>query len=338
MRLDPVLARSEPDPELHDLILASGGLNLALDYLPGSLTYTPAVRPPPDADLASALVWFDAYVTNVDRTARNPNLLVWHARLWLIDHGAALYFHHTWQDYEARSRTPFPMIQDHVLLPYASAILAADARLAPLLSDARLAAIVAEIPDEWLAGDDAPFATPEQHRAAYLRYLVDRLRAPRAFAEEGGACPRPARPGLSHRPPSPKAPTTTPCSASSPASSEASASTSAPSSSAAPAASCAPPSPSMTRACWPSPPSSTSPPSIATWMPSSASPPVIPTLRPIAQRPQGRALLLLVAPASAMIQASPVHTGLCADPAAALARILDDLVRQPPPPARPPIP
>jgi hypothetical protein len=184
MRLDPVLARSEPDPELHDLIQASGGLNLAMDYLPGSLTYTPAVRPAPAADLASALVWFDALVTNVDRTARNPNLLLWHARLWLIDHGAALYFHHTWRDYEARSRAPFPMIQDHVLLPQAAAIPAADARLAPLLTEERLAAILAMIPDEWLAGDDAPFATPEEHRAAYLRYLVDRLRPPRAFAEE----------------------------------------------------------------------------------------------------------------------------------------------------------
>ncbi len=184
MRLDPILARSEPDPELHDLIAASGGLNLALDYLPGSLTYTPAVRPAPDADLASALVWFDAYITNVDRTPRNPNLLVWHARLWLIDHGAALYFHHNWQGYEERSRAPFPMIKDHVLLPYASALAQADARLASLLDAPRLAAIVALIPDEWLARDGSPFATPEAHRAAYLRYLVDRLHAPRAFAEE----------------------------------------------------------------------------------------------------------------------------------------------------------
>jgi hypothetical protein len=194
IRLDPALGRSEPDYEIRSLITASSGLNLALDYLPGALTYTPAAGPAPDADLASAIVWLDAYVTNVDRTPRNTNLLRWHGRLWLIDHGAALYFHHTWsgtqntayssQAFEERSRASFPMIKDHVLLPYASAILAADARLTLLLSEDRLAAIVALIPDEWLDADNALFATPEEHRAAYQRYLVDRLRAPRAFAEE----------------------------------------------------------------------------------------------------------------------------------------------------------
>src|SRR5256714_1457412 len=105
--LDPVLGRSEPDPEIQDLIAASAGLNLALDYLPGSFAFDPAVGPAPDAALASALVWFDAYVSNVDRTVRNTNLLVWHKRLWLIDNGASLYFHYAGPDYSARAATPF---------------------------------------------------------------------------------------------------------------------------------------------------------------------------------------------------------------------------------------
>src|SRR5215813_8583212 len=139
MELDPVLGRSEPDYEIRNLIKASAGLNLALDYLPGALTYTPAAPAPLDPDLASAIVWFDAYVTNVDRTARNTNLLLWHKRLWLIDHGAALYFHHTWhEDFLARSRAPFAPIKDHVLLPFATALAEADARLSALLTEDHL--------------------------------------------------------------------------------------------------------------------------------------------------------------------------------------------------------
>ncbi|MBW3636257.1 MAG: aminotransferase class I and II, partial [Armatimonadetes bacterium] len=119
MELDPVLGRTEPDPEIQDLIRASAGLNLALDYLPGSISFDPlvskSVRDNPA--LASQIVWFDALTTNVDRTARNTNLLVWHGRLFLIDHGAALYFHHTWDDYLERSQMPFALIKEHVLLP-----------------------------------------------------------------------------------------------------------------------------------------------------------------------------------------------------------------------------
>ena len=128
--LDPDLARTEPDPEIQHLIKASAGLNLALDYLPGSVMFDP-VAEQPDAELASSIVWFDAYATNLDRTARNTNMLMWHRRLHLIDHGAALYFHHGGDDYLARSEDPFPMIKDHVLLPLASALREADARLAP---------------------------------------------------------------------------------------------------------------------------------------------------------------------------------------------------------------
>src|SRR5215210_8973203 len=112
------LARTEPDPEIQDLIRASAGLNLALDYLPGSIAFDPAAEKV-EATLASAVVWFDAFTTNVDRTARNTNMLMWHRKLYLIDHGAALYFHHNWENHLARSRSPFKQIKEHVLLPYA---------------------------------------------------------------------------------------------------------------------------------------------------------------------------------------------------------------------------
>src|SRR5205085_1555508 len=110
VELDPALARTEPDPEIQDLIRASAGLNLALDYLPGSITFDPLVDKPA-TELASAVVWFDAYTTNVDRTARNTNILVWHRNLWLIDHGACLYFHHDWANYMERSRKGFSQIK-----------------------------------------------------------------------------------------------------------------------------------------------------------------------------------------------------------------------------------
>lgn len=180
-RLDPVLGRSEPDPEIQELINASAGLNLALDYLPGSLDFDPAVVP--SQQLASEIVWFDAYITNVDRTPRNPNMLTWHKRLWLIDHGAALYFHHSWTDYLARSRGPFPQIKDHILLPRATLLREADATLMPHLSPDIITAIVGLIPDSWL-GDEPGFAGPHEQRAAYITYLLTRLEAPRAFVEE----------------------------------------------------------------------------------------------------------------------------------------------------------
>jgi hypothetical protein len=180
MQLDPDLARTEPDPEIQDLLRASGGLNLALDYLPGSVTFDPLAGATP-ARLASQVVWLDALVSNMDRTARNTNLLMWHRRLWLIDHGAAFYFHHGWTDPLARAADPFALVRDHVLLPWAGAIGEADAALAPLLAPERLRAIVELLPDAWLVPDDA-FPTPAAHRAAYLQYLLRRLEAPRAFA------------------------------------------------------------------------------------------------------------------------------------------------------------
>ena len=154
VELDPELARTEPDPEIQDLIRASAGLNLALDYLPGAVMFDP-VAEKPDADLASSVVWFDAYVTNVDRTPRNTNMLVWHRRLWLIDHGAALYFHHTWNNYLERSRDPFPMIKDHVLLPFASALREVDSKMTGRVTPDIIDSIVKLIPDAWLVGDSS---------------------------------------------------------------------------------------------------------------------------------------------------------------------------------------
>jgi hypothetical protein len=181
MQLDPELARTEPDPEIQDLLRASGGLNLALDYLPGSVTFDPLAGATP-ARLASHVVWLDALVSNMDRTARNTNLLMWHGRLWLIDHGAALYFHHGWSEPLARAAEPFGLIRDHVLLPWASALGEADALLAARLTPGALETIVDLLPDAWLAPDDA-FPSPAAHRAAYLQYLLRRLEAPRAFAQ-----------------------------------------------------------------------------------------------------------------------------------------------------------
>jgi hypothetical protein len=183
VELDPVLSNAEPDPEIQELLKASAGLNLALDYLPGSLAFAPAASPMPEADLAARVIWFDAYVTNVDRTPRNPNLLIWHRKLWLIDHGAALYFHHTWNDPETRSRTAFPQIADHILLPFARPITEVDTEQRARLTRGALAAIVDVIPEAWLA-DGSPFDDAAAHRAAYLEYLTRRLAAADVFVEE----------------------------------------------------------------------------------------------------------------------------------------------------------
>jgi hypothetical protein len=166
VELDPALAAAEPDPEIQELIAASAGLNLGVDYLPGSLPYLPTQ--PPDAELAADVVWLDALVTNVDRTPRNPNLLRWHGNLWLIDHGAALYAFHG-SDPLARARNAFPPIRDHVLLPAAASVLEADARLAARADPAPAAALV---PPEWADG------------AVYAEFLARRLESPREFAEE----------------------------------------------------------------------------------------------------------------------------------------------------------
>jgi len=171
--LDPEIAKTEPDPEIQDLIRASGGLNLGLDYLPGSVMFDP-VADKPDGDLASHIVWFDAYVTNVDRTPRNANMLMWHRRLWLIDHGAALYFHHSWTGMDQRSKDPFPLIKEHILLPFASALEKADQEMTTSITGEVIEQIVDLVPEEWM----------EEKRQAYVDYLTKRLEGPRQFVEE----------------------------------------------------------------------------------------------------------------------------------------------------------
>jgi hypothetical protein len=183
-RVDAELGRTEPDPEIHGLIHDSAGLNLAIDYLPGSVTFDPLVHPI-EPELASRIVWFDAYATNVDRTPRNTNMLVWHRRVWLIDHGATLYFHHTpgWETNAARARAPFPLIKDHVLRGRASHLRAVDAEMAAALTPERLARIISWIPSDWLAAFE-PGRDVDAARQAYIRHLTDRLAAPRSFVEE----------------------------------------------------------------------------------------------------------------------------------------------------------
>jgi hypothetical protein len=173
--LDPQLGAAEPDPEIQDLIAASAGRNVALDFLPGSLTYSPAVGPAPDPEFAADVVWLDALTTNVDRSPQNPNLLLWHGRVWLIDHGAALYLQHAWEDPPAEALRPFPATRNHVLLPCAGSIADADARLAPRLDGDTVERILALVPDDWFA---------PRAREEYRAYLCRRLEPPRAFAAE----------------------------------------------------------------------------------------------------------------------------------------------------------
>lgn len=180
--LDPDIAKTEPDPEIQDLIRASGGINLGLDYLPGSVMFDP-VADKLEADLASRIVWFDAYVTNVDRTPRNANMLMWHRKLWLIDHGAALYFHHSWTDMDRRIGDPFPLIKEHILLPFAGALEAADEALIALITEDEVKRIVNLVPDDWM-NENTPFGTIAENRRAYVDYLIRRLDEPRNFVQE----------------------------------------------------------------------------------------------------------------------------------------------------------
>src|SRR3954465_12248934 len=152
--LDPDLGRAEPDPEIRERIAASGGRNVGLDFLPSALPFVPGAGEPPDPALAAAIVWFDALMTNVDRPPRNPNLLWGHRRAGLLRHGAALYLQHGTDDLPALAQRPFPLIGQHVLLPYAGSIAKADARLAPLLTPALVEAVVSAVPGEWLGDDE----------------------------------------------------------------------------------------------------------------------------------------------------------------------------------------
>ena len=182
MEVDAALGRNEPDQEIRDLLGASVGLNLALDYLPGSMMFDPAARDVAEATLASSAVWFDAFITNVDRTARNPNLLWWHKSLYFIDHGASLYFHHNWQNIEQMALTPFPAIRDHVLLPWASSLSEVDGLLRSRLTDALFTEVLDQVPDAWLLPEPG-FSKPAEKRRGYVTYLSRRLSAA-SFVEE----------------------------------------------------------------------------------------------------------------------------------------------------------
>ena len=185
IELDPLLGRSEPDFEIQELIKASTGLNLALDFLPGALAFdaSDVHSGVIDPGLASWILWFDAYITNVDRTAHNTNMLWWHRRLMLIDHGASLYFHHIDGHYLERSRTPFSSIKNHVFLPIASELHVVDLRAKELLHPNAIEEIVNLIPTSWLEHDPF-FSDPERRRAAYIEYLLDRLAHSHFFVEE----------------------------------------------------------------------------------------------------------------------------------------------------------
>ncbi|HEX2470986.1 MAG TPA: HipA family kinase [Candidatus Limnocylindrales bacterium] len=189
--VDPGMGDAEPDEELQDLVHRSGGLNLGLDFLPGALTFNPAAAPEVDPAQAADVVWLDALATNPDRSVANPNLLLWHGRTWLIDHGAALYIHHTWREPAAHARRPFERIRDHVLLPYAEPVASADARLASRLDRDLFTTLAAAIPDAWLPDDDR-VGDADSQRAAYVDYLEGRLAARSSFVEEADRARRAA--------------------------------------------------------------------------------------------------------------------------------------------------
>jgi hypothetical protein len=183
IHIDEVLGRNEPDAEIRQLLKASVGLNLALDYLPGSTMFDPAARDAVSAEEASLAVWFDAFVQNVDRTARNANLLMWHRKLYLIDHGAALYFHHNWETMPAKAESPFAEIEKHVLLPWATQIEAAGAVAKTKLTAAVFTEILDQVPDAWLeTGADG--ATAAEKRIVYVDFFMNRLKAAKIFEQE----------------------------------------------------------------------------------------------------------------------------------------------------------
>lgn len=179
--LDEAFGRTEPDEEIQDLLKASIGLNLALHYLSGAITYDPTVSSV-NSYLASKIVWLDCLLTNMDRTARNTNMLFWHKELWLIDHGASLYFHHSWQDWEAQSSRPFVLIKDHVLLSQASNLDEADKDLSELFTPEVIDGVLSLIPDEWL--NENMFSSSQSQRDAYALFLNNRIANSSIFVKE----------------------------------------------------------------------------------------------------------------------------------------------------------
>jgi hypothetical protein len=180
--LNEAFGRTEPDEEIQDLLKASVGKNLALHYLSGAITFDPVVTTV-DAKLASQIVWLDCLVTNVDRTVRNTNMLMWHNELWVIDHGAALYFHHSWENFDEQAKRPFVQVKDHVLLPNATELDAVDATNRSILDPQSIRSIVSLIPDEWLIEDSTPGSVDEK-RQVYTQFLETRLNNSQIFVKE----------------------------------------------------------------------------------------------------------------------------------------------------------
>lgn len=181
-QLDEAFGRTEGDEEIQDLLQASKGLNLALHFLTGAITFDPAVTAV-DAKLASQIVWLDALITNVDRTFRNTNMLMWHKELWLIDHGSCLYFQYTWTNWEAKSTAAFAFIKDHVLLPKATLLAETNAEFKKLLTEEKIKNIVELIPDEWLHWEGTE-ETPEDIKNVYYQFLKGRLGHSDNFTKE----------------------------------------------------------------------------------------------------------------------------------------------------------
>ncbi len=179
--LDTAFGRTEPDEEIQDLLKASVGLNLGLHYLSGAITFDQSVTPV-DPKLASRIVWLDCLLTNVDRTPRNTNMLTWNKELWLIDHGAALYFHHSWDNWEEQAKRPFVQVKDHVLLSKASELDEVDAEFRSILSSDCIRSIVSVIPDEWISGEWHD--SPDLVREIYAQFLETRLSNSHIFVKE----------------------------------------------------------------------------------------------------------------------------------------------------------
>jgi len=186
VELDPAIGRTEPDQEIQDLLHASAGTNLGLKFLAHSSTFSSLISPQPSSEFASRLVWFDAYTTNVDRTHQNVNMLIHQGKIWLIDHGTCLYFHHKWQDHIKQSETPFPLIRNHVLLSMADKLSEVENTLKSQLNRTVFESIVAQIPDHWLESDEA-FESPDRYREAYVEYLDHRLGVSQVFVEEANS-------------------------------------------------------------------------------------------------------------------------------------------------------
>lgn len=182
INLDEAFGQTEGDEEIQDLLQGSRGLNMGLHFLSGALAFDPAVMKV-DEKLASWIVWMDAFLTNVDRTIKNTNMLIWNKELWLIDHGSTLYFQHRWDNWEAQALSPFPMIKDHVLLPFASQLEEADKEIKEILTPAVLEEIVNSLPDDWLNWNEDG-ETPQDLRNVYLEFLIRRLNDSEIFVKE----------------------------------------------------------------------------------------------------------------------------------------------------------